>query len=254
MTESEWHSATDPDPLLEFVRPTASGRKLRLLAAAYCRRVWDWMGDGCRSAVEVLERRAEGEADEDDLLQAVAAAAEEWFEEWGTHHPSTAAYCATGYCFAGPVPAPALEAAKAAATCVALAVGAEASVARAVSLGYPRPAQPHPGAEGDAAACRQAGAEAQAAERRVQCQIVRDIFHGPCPPVFLRRAWLSSQDKAVLKLATVIHTTRAFPLMPVLGDALEDAGCEDGQVLAHCRGVGLHAPGCWLLDAILGKS
>src|SRR5205823_6665176 len=80
-------------------------------------------------------------------------------------HPTNAAYCATGYCFAGPGPGRALESARAAAAEVALAVKAEASVARAVSLGYPRPARPYPGAEHDAAACREAGAEAHEVER-----------------------------------------------------------------------------------------
>ncbi|HVT68397.1 MAG TPA: hypothetical protein VHF26_11645 [Trebonia sp.] len=251
MTEAEGRAATDPDPLLEFVRPAASDRKLRLLAAACCRRVWDWMGRGGRRAVEMLERRADGDAAEDDLLQAVAAVAEEWMEEWGTHHPTNAAYCATGYCSAGAAPAPALDAARDAAAVVALAVGAEASVARAVSLGYPPPAQPY--SEQDAAACREAAAEAQAAERKVQCRLVRDIFHCPCRPVFLHRSWGHAGDRAVLKLVGTIYRERAFDLLPVLGDALEDAGCEDVQVLAHCRSERLHARGCWLLDALLGK-
>ena len=39
--------------------------------------------------------------------------------------------------------------------------------------------------------------------------------------------------------------------MPVLGDALEDAGCDDEEALAHCRHHPLHARGCWVLDAVL---
>src|SRR5262245_54965997 len=134
MTEVEWVAGTDPDPLLEAVQPTASDRKFRLFAAACCRRVWDWMGPRGRRASEILECRADGGVAEGDLLRAVAAVAQEWQEEWGTHHPSTAAYCATGYCFAGPGPGPALDSARAAAAEVALAVGAEASVAKGISL------------------------------------------------------------------------------------------------------------------------
>ena len=39
----------------------------------------------------------------------------------------------------------------------------------------------------------------------------------------------------------------------MLADALDDAGCSDAGVLAHCRGPGEHARGCWLLDGLLGK-
>ena len=41
--------------------------------------------------------------------------------------------------------------------------------------------------------------------------------------------------------------------MPILGDALEEAGCADADVLAHCRGNGPHARGCWLVDFLLKK-
>ncbi|WP_439629481.1 hypothetical protein [Gemmata sp.] len=42
--------------------------------------------------------------------------------------------------------------------------------------------------------------------------------------------------------------------MPILGDALQDAGCDHDLVLGHCRGAKLHARGCWVVDAILGKT
>jgi len=42
--------------------------------------------------------------------------------------------------------------------------------------------------------------------------------------------------------------------MPILADALEDAGCTDAAILEHCRGPGPHVRGCWVVDLILGKS
>jgi hypothetical protein len=54
-------------------------------------------------------------------------------------------------------------------------------------------------------------------------------------------------------LATGIYEDRAFDRLPLLADALMDAGCADEQVLGHCRSDG-HVRGCWLLDLILGKS
>ena len=42
--------------------------------------------------------------------------------------------------------------------------------------------------------------------------------------------------------------------MPILADALQDAGCDDEAVLAHCRGAGPHVRGCWVVDLVLGKA
>ena len=44
-----------------------------------------------------------------------------------------------------------------------------------------------------------------------------------------------------------------FAALPVLGDALEDAGCADPELLGHLRGPGPHVRGCWALDLLLGK-
>ena len=50
-----------------------------------------------------------------------------------------------------------------------------------------------------------------------------------------------------------MHDDRAFDRLPILADALEDAGCDNADVLAHCRGEGPHVRGCWVVDLILGK-
>jgi hypothetical protein len=63
-------------------------------------------------------------------------------------------------------------------------------------------------------------------------------------------AWLTS---AVVSLAAGIYTDRAFDRLPILADALEDAGCDRAEVLDHCRGTGPHARGCWVVDLLLGK-
>jgi hypothetical protein len=57
----------------------------------------------------------------------------------------------------------------------------------------------------------------------------------------------------VLLLATGIYSEKAFDRLPILADALEDAGCTDAAILSHCRGEGPHARGCWVVDLILGK-
>jgi hypothetical protein len=57
----------------------------------------------------------------------------------------------------------------------------------------------------------------------------------------------------VVKLAAAIYAERAFDRLPVLADALEDAGCTDAEILGHCRAGGEHVRGCWVVDLVLGK-
>jgi hypothetical protein len=63
-----------------------------------------------------------------------------------------------------------------------------------------------------------------------------------------------SRSSAVLSLAESIYADRAFDRLPILADALQDAGCDDEQLLAHCRSGGPHVRGCWAVDLVLGKS
>jgi hypothetical protein len=79
---------------------------------------------------------------------------------------------------------------------------------------------------------------------------LRDTFGNPFRPVTLDPAWLTS---TVLQLATGIYADRAFDRLPILADALQDAGCESADILAHCRGPGPHVRGCWVVDRVLGK-
>jgi hypothetical protein len=93
----------------------------------------------------------------------------------------------------------------------------------------------------------------QDAGRAWQCDLLREIFGHPYRPVTIERAWRASNDGAVIKLAQAIYDDRNFAHLPVLGDALEDAGCRDELLLDHCRGRAEHLRGCWLLDLLLGR-
>ena len=86
---------------------------------------------------------------------------------------------------------------------------------------------------------------------RYQAGVLRDLVGNPFAPPALDPAW---RTEAVVGLARGVYEDRAFDRLPVLADALEDAGCDDGDVLAHCRGPGPHARGCWVVDLILGKN
>jgi hypothetical protein len=68
-------------------------------------------------------------------------------------------------------------------------------------------------------------------------------------PTLLRR-W---QSLTVRALAVGIETEGAYDRMPILADALEDAGCDNFEVLNHCRGPGPHVSGCWALDLVRGR-
>jgi hypothetical protein len=64
---------------------------------------------------------------------------------------------------------------------------------------------------------------------------------------------LAWHDGTVGRIAAGIYEDLAFDRLPVLADALLDAGCDDEGLLAHCRSAGPHALGCWAVDAILGR-
>jgi hypothetical protein len=81
--------------------------------------------------------------------------------------------------------------------------------------------------------------------------VFRCIFGNPFRPVpTLDPAWLTS---TVVSLAKGMYDSRDFTAMPILADALQDAGCDSADVLDHCRGPGPHVRGCWVVDLVLGK-
>jgi len=82
------------------------------------------------------------------------------------------------------------------------------------------------------------------------CDYLRDMFANPFRPNSLHSVWRSG---TVVSIAQAIYDERAFERMPILGDALEDAGCDNGDVLNHCRQPGVHVRGCWVVDLLLGK-
>ncbi|HEY1190375.1 MAG TPA: hypothetical protein VGE74_22265 [Gemmata sp.] len=83
-----------------------------------------------------------------------------------------------------------------------------------------------------------------------QSRLLRELFENPFRPVRIAPGW---HTPTVVALARAAHADRAFELMPVLGDALQDAGCSSPEVLDHCYGPGPHVSGCWLLDRLTGR-
>lgn len=87
----------------------------------------------------------------------------------------------------------------------------------------------------------------------VYCQLFRDIFGNPFHPGTIEPAWREWNGGSVVKLARTIYYDRRWDIMPILGDALEDALCDNADILDHCRGPGPHVRGCWVVDLILGN-
>jgi hypothetical protein len=219
VTEEQWLTAPDPSPMLVHARLLGDDRKRRLFACACARRVADLFIDpASERAVATAERYADGLAGKKDLHAALAEArvAVRAAHARDARHGNAAA-------------------------CAAMTVVETVIILDrdAASL---------------AAYARSTGRVTMRAERRAQADLVRDLLGNPfCPPVAVDAAWLEWDGGAVRRLASAVYAERAFDHLPVLADALEDAGCADPVLLAHLRGRGVHALGCWALDLLLGK-
>jgi hypothetical protein len=244
MKDAEWLPCTDAEGMVAFLEGRASVRKLRLFACACCRRVWDLQTDQrSRSAVEVAEAYADGLAEVNALWAARESAGE----------PPKAARAAWES---------AREAADEAKQIAAIAWGTAAAAAHAAS--YAKAIEAAGGASHEAAWAmawavagdRESGvtAAAKRAELQVQSTLLRCIFGRlPFRPVTVDPDWLDWNGGTVPQIARATYEERAFDRLPVLSDALEEAGCTDADVLGHCRGGGMHVRGCWVVDLIAGK-
>jgi hypothetical protein len=264
VTEQEWLEGADPLAMLELLRDGASERKLRLFAVACCRNVWTLMPSAtCRRAVEVAERYAEGLADRKELRAAWRPA---WrtFDRWEnriytantfgdpmrnasrnmTAHDAAEAALLTAESAAEHFQPPYI--ARAAANAHACHVHYDPDLYNApnnhaVRSGRRRfdPEHPH--------------VRARREQEVAQCGFLREIFGNPFRAVAVDRAWLAWNDGTVAKMAQTIYDEQRHEDLPILADALEDAGCGNGEMLTHCRAGGEHLRGCWVMDLLLGN-
>lgn len=223
MTEAEWLATADPSPMLDHLRATtASERKLRLLACACCRWIWEFLPDPrSRAAVEVAERFA------DELATPRELAAARNHALSAAVGPAWAAYWAANVKAAGPLrnvfeaaqPAPAVKAMK------------QAHLSRQVETWN----------------------RITSESSREQVGLIREVVGNPFRRPRLGPWCLGWEGGLVVRLARQVYDGEAFDQMPMLGDALEEAGCEDTMLLEHCRLPGRHLRGCWVLDVVLGR-
>ncbi len=100
----------------------------------------------------------------------------------------------------------------------------------------------------------------------IKATLLRDIVGNPWNPVDIgtpvavlpggleskNRKWPRWYNSTVVAIAKAIYDDRRFGDMPILADAIEEAGCANATIIDHCRGPGLHVRGCFAVDAILG--
>jgi hypothetical protein len=213
MTKAEWLTCSDPQEMLPQVE-WASNRKLRLFACACCRRIWsDIRDEQCRAAVIGSEQYA------DDLISPTAFAelSVAAHEAYGAAHRSAQRSSAI------------------------IALYAAHYAAAGENEGWHvsdvlRATVEAPGATSD--------------ESSAQADLLRDIFGNTFHKVKFKKEW---RTNTVLALARQMYDSRDFSAMPILADALQDAGCDNPEILDHCRGPGPHVRGCWVVDLVLDK-
>ncbi len=213
MTENEWLTASDPLPMLQFLQGRVSGRKLLRFAIACCWPVWPFQER--RRARHAVEL-TDRYADGQILVEVIASLRDTW--DWGGN----------------------------------AAVNELLEVAQRVPIrAASRPAAPPDDLVSRVIECaahashwiRRQGADSRSGW-------LRDIVGNPFRPVVFDATW---RTPAAVALARTVHEERCFEELPLLADALEEAGCTDAQVLSHCRGGGEQVRGCWVVALVLGR-
>jgi hypothetical protein len=233
MNEKQWQAGTNPSPMLVHILDKASPRKLRLFVCACARQLWERFRDPrSRHAIEVAERFADGQASEVERQAAWTTALEAQV---------AASWDAT------------LEAIGAACPTYEDLTDASLRVIEVVVRVQARRAAMEVARQGRWRAVRQMRESAELVARSHQCDLLRDVFGNPWRPLTVEPTWLAWGATTVPHIAHVLYQERRFAELPVLADALEEAGCTDEAILDHCRGGGEHARGCHVLDLLLGK-
>lgn len=236
MKEAAWFACQEIEKLLRWLprlQPAPSARKLRLYCTGICRRLWPQLPELCREAVATAEAFADGSATLEHLTAAHAAARRKHGRSLPVH------------------------------------VLAEMDLARMTRVqverhgweatdGATRPARAVPNKTVKAVLLSatiggghenlfRTGPETLA----FLAAVLHDVLGNPFRPAILDPA---SRTTTVIGMAQAIYQERSFDRLPILADALEEAGCTNGDLLGHCRGGGHHVRGCWALDAVLDRS
>jgi hypothetical protein len=218
MTAADWEGCTYPGSMLAHLR-TGSARKLRLFVRASIRHIWPLLPDPrSRRAVEAAELWADGFLSARDLRKARATAFEAEGERGEANY-------------------------------YAVRAATRVTIPRKDWVVY-------------TARCASMAVASRQDEERHQCGLLRDIFGNPFRPLpALDPAWLAWNEGIVRRLAEAAYQDRLLPdgtldagRLEVLADALEEAGCDNEEILSHLRQQEIiHYRGCWVVDLLLNK-
>jgi hypothetical protein len=218
MTETEWLEP-QPDIHLMFnhlseLQPKASGRKTRLCMVAFCRAVWHLITDArSRHAIGVAERFADDPGLEGDVKAAAKVLPRRRdYSVPEKSAPEEAARCCTSRNWRFLL-----------AELVRTPANLQLALGNGLGVTDPELVRSHAG-------------------------LIRDVFGNPFRPISFSAEWRTS---TTLSLGKAMYETRDFASMPVLSDALQDAGCGNEDILKHCRPDAPHVRGCWVVDLVL---
>jgi hypothetical protein len=232
MTEAQWLGVDHSLEMLVCLteHPAwASVRKQRLFACACCRHMFqqyppethpDKRDVASRAALVAAERFADGELSQAELKASWDKITQEWVSELATANATHPVFR----------PNSVRHAAEQAAHAIGEYLGFQSGVSDQESetvYGF------------------------RAEQYLAQANLLRDIFGNPFRPVAFSPSW---RTDTALSLAKQMYDSRDFGAMPILADALQDAGCDSEDILSHCRQVnGVHVRGCWVVDVVLDK-
>ncbi len=243
MTEADWLTGTDFSAHVRFVADRLSPRGQRLLAAGFCRAVAYLFGrpelDEALIGIEHYADDMASPAAVERVRQRCRELAQAFYTEYAVavdmglgnglraYVRSELAWAAA---FAANSPLPLAEVGVRAARA---AVQARTGVVLLVPVESP---------DSEFAA-------ATAEQSLIMRGVVWDVVGNPFRLVEFSSEWRT--DTAV-SIARHMYESREFSAMPILADALQDAGCDSDDVLNHCRHESGHVRGCWVLDGVLG--
>lgn len=217
MTEIEWLACADPHPIWKCLHGRMSDRKRRLLYCGCCRHVWRLLvDDDSRRAVDAAERFADGLITRRTLRKHYVRAngVLQRVESDDVTPFLNVMVAAFAMCTTNPTPG----------------------------------------------GVHWYDDEVKKLQEAQEAHFLRDIFGNPFRAVIIDPAWRSWNDSTPVRLAQAIYDGRELPSghldpgrLAILADALEEAGCTDADILAHCRGPGPHVRGCWVVDLLLNK-
>src|SRR5262249_30776145 len=218
MTEEEWRRESSIEPLMSAAFQHTSVRKVTLFACACCREVnREPAPEAVCKAIDITEQYRNGQVSRRTwrrAYQSVASARIELGQRYGSNPVGWDWYAVQAVC----------------------ELFADAGYLRIPRfLITARSLSPAKGKRLEACFCA----------------ILRDVFGNPFRLAAFAPAWRTS---TAVQLARQMYEAREFSAMPILADALQDAGCENAEILDHCRGSGPHVRGCWVVDLVLGKS